>query len=231
MSRPVSSPLLRAFAAPAFAASFALATPSLGEQPTTEEQKTLYYLGTLAARPLVPFGLSEDELKYVQQGLADTAAGKPMELDPQVYGTRAQSLMNERTAAAAAAEREASQAFIDEEAKKPGVTKLASGMLVEQLEQGTGEKPSVSDTVVVHYHGTLRTGEVFDSSVERGQPFRTQLTRVVKCWQEGVATMRIGGKARLTCPSDLAYGDQGSPPRIKGGAALVFEVELLDVVK
>ena len=209
----------------------AIAAPAAAEAPQTEEQKTLYYLGTLAARPLAPFDLSAEELEFVKQGLADAAQGKAMDLDPNIFGPRTQALVRARTEKAAAAEKTASQAFIDQEAAKEGVRKLASGMLIEDIEQGTGEKPTVNDTVVVHYHGTLRTGEVFDSSVERGQPFRTQLSRVVKCWQEGVAEMREGGKARLICPSDLAYGDTGSPPSIKGGAALVFEVELLQVAK
>ena len=210
----------------------AVAAPSAAEDAVlTEEQKTLYYLGMLAARPLLQFDLDDEELKTVQQGLADAVTGNSMELDPQIYGTRAQAMMKQRAAEAAAKEMKASEAFIAAEAAKPGVRKLASGMLVEDIELGTGEKPTVNDTVVVHYHGTLRDGKVFDSSVERKQPFRTQLTRVVKCWQEGVATMRVGGKSRLICPSDLAYGTAGSPPLIQGGAARVFEVELLNVEK
>ena len=81
----------------------------------------------------------------------------------------------------------------------------------------------------MHYTGRLRDGTVFDSSVERGQTFKTPLSRVVRCWQQGVAEMRVGGKGRLLCPSDLAYGDNGSPPSIPGGAALVFEVELISI--
>jgi FKBP-type peptidyl-prolyl cis-trans isomerase FkpA len=212
--------------------AIALAVPaSAQDAPKTEEEKTLYYLGMLAARPLSPVGLTDAELILVNKGIADSVAGKPMDLDPQVYGARVQSLMQERTIAAAAVEQKESQAFLDAEAAKPGVRTLASGLLVEELELGTGEKPTLNDEVVVHYHGTLRDGTVFDSSVKRGKPFTTLLTRVVKCWQEGVPTMRVGGKSRLVCPADLAYGDNGSPPLIKGGAALVFEVELLSVTK
>jgi FKBP-type peptidyl-prolyl cis-trans isomerase FkpA/FKBP-type peptidyl-prolyl cis-trans isomerase FklB len=85
--------------------------------------------------------------------------------------------------------------------------------------------------VRVHYHGTLIDGTVFDSTVQRGQPTTFPLKGVIKCWTEGVQRMRVGGKSRLVCPPQIAYGDRGSPPRIKPGATLVFEVELLDIVK
>jgi len=83
----------------------------------------------------------------------------------------------------------------------------------------------------VHYTGTLIDGTVFDSSVQRGQPATFPLNGVVKCWTEGMQQIKVGGKAKLICPSDLAYGDQGRPPQIPGGATLVFEVELLEIVK
>ena len=82
----------------------------------------------------------------------------------------------------------------------------------------------------VHYHGTLPDGSVFDSSVEREQPATFPLNGVIKCWTEGVQLMKVGGKSRLVCPSEIAYGDRGAPPRIKPGATLIFEVELLEIV-
>ena len=95
---------------------------------------------------------------------------------------------------------------------------------------GTGDSPKDTDTVKVHYHGTLRDGTVFDSSVERGTPAQFPLNRVIPCWTEGVQKMKVGGKGRLTCPASIAYGDRGAPPKIKPGAALAFEVELLEIV-
>ena len=91
--------------------------------------------------------------------------------------------------------------------------------------------PKATDTVKVHYHGTLTDGTVFDSSVKRGEPATFPLNQVIKCWTEAVQLIKVGGKSRLVCPSGIAYGDRGSPPVIKPGATLVFEVELLDIVK
>jgi FKBP-type peptidyl-prolyl cis-trans isomerase len=104
-------------------------------------------------------------------------------------------------------------------------------MIYIELKEGAGESPVATDTVRVHYHGTLRDGTVFDSSVDKGTPFVTKLTSVIACWTEGVQKMKPGGKAKLICPSELAYRDRGAPPAIKPGAALAFEVELIEVVK
>jgi len=85
--------------------------------------------------------------------------------------------------------------------------------------------------VKVHYHGTLRDGTVFDSTVATGTPATFPLDRVIPCWQEGIVRMKVGGKSQLVCPPQIAYGDHGFPPTIPGGAALEFEVELVDVVR
>ena len=107
--------------------------------------------------------------------------------------------------------------------------KTASGLVFKTITPGTGKSPVASDLVKVHYHGTLTNGEVFDSSVKRGEPVDFALNAVIPCWTEGVQKMKVGEKARLVCPSTIAYGDQGRPPQIPGGATLVFEVELLAI--
>ena len=133
--------------------------------------------------------------------------------------------------AAAATEKKAAQAFLDKAAAEKGAKKTESGLIYTEIKPGTGEQPKATDKVKVHYTGTLTDGTVFDSSVQRGQPAEFPLNGVIKCWTEGVQLMKVGGKSKLVCPSDIAYGDRGSPPKIKGGAALVFEVELLEIEK
>ena len=114
-------------------------------------------------------------------------------------------------------------------AKEKGAQKTASGLVYISLREGSGTSPKASDKVKVNYEGKLTNGTVFDSSYKRGQPAEFGLNQVIKCWTEGVAKMHVGEKARLICPSDIAYGDHGHPPSIPGGATLVFEVELLGI--
>jgi FKBP-type peptidyl-prolyl cis-trans isomerase len=106
-----------------------------------------------------------------------------------------------------------------------------SGLIITELTPGTGDHPQSTSFVEVHYHGTFADGKVFDSSVQRGQPARFPLNRVIACWTEGVQRMRVGGKSRLVCPPQIAYGKRGSPPKIPPDATLTFEVELLGIVR
>ncbi|MGY5351262.1 FKBP-type peptidyl-prolyl cis-trans isomerase [Wenyingzhuangia sp. IMCC45533] len=126
------------------------------------------------------------------------------------------------------------QAFLEENKKKEGIVVTASGLQYEVLVEGTGDKPAATDTVKVHYHGTTPKGEVFDSSVDRGTPAEFPLNRVIKGWTEGVQLMSVGSKYKFYVPQDLAYGanaPQGGNGPIKNYMPLVFEVELLEIVK
>jgi FKBP-type peptidyl-prolyl cis-trans isomerase FkpA len=112
----------------------------------------------------------------------------------------------------------------------PGADVAARGEFeVTHLREGSGPSPHASDVVQVHYHGTFPDGRVFDSSVERGEPASFPLNRVIPCWTQGVQQMKVGGKAKLVCPPELAYGEAGAPPTIPPNATLVFEVELLAI--
>lgn len=115
-------------------------------------------------------------------------------------------------------------------AKEPGAVKTDSGLVYRMLKEGKGASPSATDTVRVHYRGTFTDGKEFDSSYSRGKPAEFPLNRVIKCWTEGVQKIKVGGKAKLTCPSDIAYGPSGRGP-IPPNAVLLFEVELLDIKK
>ena len=114
-------------------------------------------------------------------------------------------------------------------AKESGAVVTSSGLVYRSLQDGSGPSPGPTDTVKVNYRGTFPDGREFDSSYKRGQPIEFPLDRVIKCWTEGVQKMKVGGKAKLTCPSGIAYGERGAGNVIPPNATLVFEVELLGV--
>jgi len=207
-----------------FYTTAATAQPSLD----TDEQKTLYALGVVLGGNIEQFSLTADELAIVAAGFDHGALGKELEVDMQTYGPLIQVLANERATAAAAVEKQASAAFLAQMSGEAGAQTMDSGVVYIPVTEGSGANPLATDSVSVHYHGTLRDGSVFDSSVQRGEPISFELEGVIPCWTEGVQKMQVGGKAKLVCPADTAYGDTGQGP-IPGGAALVFEVELLGI--
>ncbi len=212
-------------------AMLAFACVSSAADLKNEEDKTLYALGFLVADSLKPFSLTAAELEIVKVGLADGVAQKKAALDPQAYMGKIGDLQKSRAAVLAAGEKQVGQKFIATAAAEKGAVKLPSGMVMQTIKEGTGGSPKATDTVKVHYHGTLMDGKVFDSSVQRGQPAEFPLNGVIKCWTEGVQKMKVGGKSKLICPADLAYGDRSPSPAIPPGSTLIFEVELLEIKK
>ncbi len=201
----------------------------VAQELKTDEEKTLYAIGVAISRNLAPFSLTPEEVKMVQLGLADGVAGGTPKVSLEEFGPKIQALAADRATKAAGKEKEASKAFLDKAATEPNATKLPSGVIYIETAAGTGASPKATDQVKVNYHGTLISGEVFDSSRDRGEPVTFPLNGVIPCWTEGVQKMKVGGKAKLICPSDTAYGDRGAPPKIKPGATLVFEVDLLSI--
>lgn len=195
----------------------------------TEDQKTLYALGLAIAQNLGSFNLSSDELAIVQKAIGDSVMKRDPQVDLQEYGPKIQAFAQAKASAAAELEKTAGASFLTEQAAMEGAVKKDSGLIITEMVAGTGANPTAADTVSVHYHGTLKDGTVFDSSVDRGEPATFPLGGVIPCWTEGVQLMKVGGKSRLVCPSDIAYGDQGRPPVIPPGAVLIFEVELLSI--
>ena len=204
----------------------AAATPAIAAEPQTDEQKALYALGVAMSTNIQSFNLTDAELEFVKAGVADGAKGKtPPGYDPQQHFPKLQEMQKTRQAAAG-------KAVLDKAAAEKGATRTASGLVITTIKQGTGASPKATDTVKVHYHGTLPNGKVFDSSRDRGEPASFPLDGVIKCWTEGVQLMKVGGKSKLVCPADIAYGDRGAPGgAIPPGATLIFEVELLDIEK
>ena len=129
------------------------------------------------------------------------------------------------------AQKTAGAAFMAENIGKPGIKELPGGIQYEVIKEGTGASPLVTESVKAHYKGTLLDGKEFDNSFKRGQPFTAPLRSLIKGWQVALPAMKEGSHWRLWIPSDLAYGDRGAGSDIPGGATLVFEVELLQVIK
>jgi len=221
MRKLIMAVLVVLIAVPAFAV----------EEPKTDDQKTLYTLGVLMARQLAVFNLTPSELELVKQGLGDGSAGRKLLVDVETYKNKispmAMARRNEEGVKLAAE----SKTFVDKAAREKGAVKTASGLIYIPAREGNGATPSATDKVKVNYRGTLIDGKEFDSSYAAGRPAELQLDKVIKCWTEGVQRMKVGGKARLICPPDLAYGERGSGVVIPPNATLVFEIELLDVIK
>ncbi len=201
--------------------------------PKTDDEKALYGLGVILSRNVQSFNFSEQELKMLQAGVSDGALDKsklkPDELEALI--PKLQELQTQRAKIATEKEKAAGTAYLAKTATAAGVTKTASGLLYKSTTEGSGAAPVASDTVKVHYTGKFVDGKVFDSSVERKEPATFPLNGVVPCWTEGLQLMKVGGKAQLTCPPELAYGEEGRPPSMRGGATLIFDVELLEIVK
>jgi FKBP-type peptidyl-prolyl cis-trans isomerase len=199
-----------------------------------DTSKALYGLGLAIARSVETFALTPAELDQVLKGIRDGVSGKPKAALDQTVQAAVNELARERAPKAAekaaTREKEAGAPYLAKMAKDPKAKKTPSGAIVIIEKEGPGASPKDTDKVKVNYTGTLVNGTVFDSSAGRG-PAEFPLNQVVKCWTEALQLMKVGGKAKVVCPSAIAYGERGSPPVIPGNAVLTFEVELLDIVK
>jgi FKBP-type peptidyl-prolyl cis-trans isomerase FkpA len=210
--------------APKSPAAAKAATPVL----STDEQKTVYALGLQMYRSLTRFDLSPAEVELIKRAIGDAAAGKPA-VDVNEWGPKFQAFEQARAARVGEKQKVVSNAYLAKAGAEPGAIKTESGLIYKDIRPGTGASPKASDSVKVNYRGTLIDGTEFDSSYKRNEPAQFPLSGVIRCWTEGVQKMKVGGKARLVCPSDIAYGDNGHPPVIPGGATLIFEIELLEI--
>jgi len=203
----------------------------------SEVKKFSYAMGLEVGGSLKNFGAEVDAATFAK-AVADALNDgelmmKPeeaMQIKQEFFRKKQEAQMAERNAAGAGNKAEG-EAFLAANKSKEGVKTTASGLQYEVLRQGDGAKPAATDTVNVHYKGTLINGEEFDSSYSRGQPISFPLNGVIKGWTEGVGLMPVGSKYKFFIPSDLAYGERGAGAKIGPNATLIFEVELLAIEK
>ncbi len=198
----------------------------------TDDQKASYAIGQQIGQNMKTQGVSVD-VDVLSMSIADVLAGKPSRLSPQEMQDALQKLQARMMAEEqkkGQKNKEEGDKFLAANKKKTGVKTTASGLQYETLKKGMGPLPKATDKVKVHYQGTLLDGTEFDSSYKRNQPAEFPLNAVIKGWTEGLQLMPVGSKYKFYIPSDLAYGPQGRPG-IPPNSVLIFEVELLDILK
>jgi FKBP-type peptidyl-prolyl cis-trans isomerase FklB len=218
------------------------AQPAQNNPPTSAEEKVSYSFGIAVGRDLrrsmQQQGLNID-LQMLLRGIADALQGKSALSDAQLQqnlqaleqqARESAAQRNAQTEQQAARNLKASQAFLEANKKKPDVKTLPSGLQYKVLKSGNGPSPDKDDRVRTHYHGTLIDGTVFDSSVQRGEPVEFPVSGVIPGWTEALQLMNVGDKWRLFIPPELAYGRRGAGEAVGPNQALIFDVELLEVL-
>lgn len=188
-----------------------------------------YALGYRIAQSLKGQGLQDVNIAMFNKGMAAGVNSKTI-IPDSLIDICIKNYQDKMSTEKIAINRAAGAAFLAENAKRPGVVRLGNGLQYEVIVAGTETaKPTLNNTVKCHYHGTLINGEVFDSSVNRGEPISFPLNGVIKGWQEALQLMTVGSKWKLFIPSELAYGERSAGPVIGPGSTLIFEVELLGI--
>jgi FKBP-type peptidyl-prolyl cis-trans isomerase FklB len=199
----------------------------------TDEQKVSYGFGLQFGQQLQRNQFDDLDLDAVYQGLRTAFNGEGSAISEVDLNKAYEAVGAKRKAEAENKAKqldELGKRFLQENAKREGVTVTESGLQYEMLEAGDGEKPDAKATVKTHYHGTFIDGSVFDSSVDRNEPAEFGVNEVIKGWTEVLQLMPVGSKWRIAVPAELAYGEAGSPPVIPGNSVLVFEIHLLDIL-
>ncbi|HVU96666.1 MAG TPA: FKBP-type peptidyl-prolyl cis-trans isomerase [Puia sp.] len=191
-----------------------------------------YSIGLSVANFYKQFNVTNINTAMLVRAINDSKSktAKPL-LDEQQANSCLTGFVQKTKAEKASGNKKLGQDFLAANKNKPGVVTLPSGLQYQIIKEGTGPKPAITDQVRVHYHGTLIDGRVFDSSVERGQPVELSVGGVIAGWTEALQLMPVGSKWKLFIPSNLGYGDQQAGPMIAPGSTLIFDVELLDIVK
>lgn len=217
--------------------------PVVKGQDAAPKNPGSYYIGLSIGEQMRSQGMTTEDIdvESLAMAIADELSGRGARLDEQQLNAAGQAVQQMLQAKAqrraqemqnaAAANQEKAKAFLAENAKQEGVQVLPSGLQYKPVKTGSGASPTLESVVRVHYTGKLMNGEVFDSSVERGQPAEFQVGQLIPGWQQALPKMKVGDKWTLYVPPALAYGERGSPPKIGPNELLIFEMELLDIVQ
>ena len=197
----------------------------------SSQDSVSYSIGLFMAQSLKQQGMTDLNNALLMRGMDDALKGRTTQLSMEQAGQVMNTYSQNQITARSAGNKKIGDAFLAENKAKPGVTTTASGLQYSVEKEGTGAKPTATDRVKVHYTGRLLDGKVFDSSVERGTPAEFGVGEVIRGWTEALQLMPIGSKWKLYIPAELAYGDRGAGHEIKPGSTLMFDVELLDIVK
>lgn len=218
------------FAQGAAAPEAASAPVKTEAQKKEDEMKMLYSLGFMMGENIKKNLIIKDEAEYkaISQGMLDSLQNKNAQVSTDSYKEMIVARYKADGEVLAKKQREEQNAFLAQKKKEKNTKVIDDGIIVQTIVKGKGKSPSSDSTVKVHYHGTLINGTVFDSSIERGEPIEFSLGQVIPCWRKGMQEVKAGGKARLICPADTAYGNRPAG-LIPANSVLVFDVELLDV--
>lgn len=214
------------------------AKPASGGSVVSSQDSISYSIGMFMAQSLKQQGMTNLNNALLMQGMNDALKGQKTLLTIDQAGDvmntfqqKQYAIKNAESLKVSGENKKIGTAFLTENKAKPGVMTTASGLQYSVEKEGTGAKPTATDRVKVHYTGRLLDGKVFDSSVERGTPAEFGVSEVIKGWTEALQLMPVGSKWKLYIPAELAYGDRGAGQEIKPGSTLMFDVELLDIVK
>ena len=192
--------------------------------------KISYALGLSIANNFLSSGINKLDVQTFAKAIEDVLNEKPTSMNYDEAKSVINDYFTKLQGEKLTINLKAGQEFLEINKKRPGVVTLPSGLQYEIIKEGTGKTPSATDQVKCHYHGTLIDGTIFDSSVQRGTPATFGVNQVIKGWVEALQLMPVGSKWKLFIPADLAYGEQGAGQSIEPNSALIFEVEVLDIV-
>ncbi len=204
--------------------------PPVQTKPANEADSVSYAIGVQVATYYKNQGMDSVNFDMIKQGYEDVYKDSPLVMNLEQANMTLQEKIQQFMHRKLEKEKTLSKAFLDSNAKRPNVTVLPDGLQYEILTRGTGPVPASTDTVKANYIGQLIDGHEFDNSYKRGQPLEIPVTGVIKGWVEALQMMPVGSKWKLYIPSELGYGDRGAGGAIPGGAALIFTVELLEIV-